>query len=248
MLWQQKYNQNNIRKHHRLKQQLIATPVEGNSTRRVRFTVLHEMLQSQYPSSRISAIEAKKTIQEAFPHVESKRSTHQKSTYIVGVELRPAPASVTSPPKAEAREPGPTCSQKELIERIQVLEGRVRELESSRNDTITGFRNHLAMEADQVISYNEQVFHGPDSTDNLAKFSLDTLVDELRSQAPSLYGLLQEVGHTSRNHSATEGICTEELKTVTSMCVLLNARTNRCNGMQLLMSLMLIVRATNKQV
>ena len=110
----------------------------------------------------------------------------------------------------------------------------MRELESSRNNTITGFRNHLAREADQVISYNEQVFHGPDSTDNLAKFSLDTLVDELRSQAPSLYGLLQEVGHTSRNHNATEGICTEELKTI---CVLLNARTNRCNGMQLLMGL-----------
>ena len=106
------------------------------------------MLQSQYPSSRISPIEAKKTIQEAFPHVESKRSTHQKSTYIVGVELRPAPASVVSPHKAEA---GPTCSQKELIERIQVLEGRVWELESSRNDTITGFRNQLAREADQVL-------------------------------------------------------------------------------------------------
>ena len=99
-----------------------------------------------------------------------------------------------------------------------------------------------------MICYNEQVFHGPDSAENIVKFSLDALVDELRSQAPSLYGILQDVGHTSRNESATESICTEELKTVASMCVLLNARTNRCNGLQLLMSLMLIARATNKQV
>ena len=223
--------------------------MDGHGAQRVRFTVLLEMLQHQYSSSSITAIEARKIIQEAFPHIISKRSTHQKATYIVGVELRSAPASA-SPSKAEAQEPGPACSRNELIERIQVLEGRVRELERSRVHTIIGFRNQLAREADQVISYNEQAFHGPDSTENIAKFSLDTLVDELRSQAPSLYGLLQDVGHTSRNESTTERICTEELKTVTSMCVLLNARTisNRCNGMQLLISLMLIVRATNKQV
>ena len=234
------------KKTHRLKQQLTATPVDGHGAQRVRFTVLLEMLQHQYSSSSITAIEARKIIQEAFPHIIiSKRSTHQKAIYIVGVELRPAPASA-SPSKAEAQEPGPACSRNELIERIQVLEGRVRELERSRDHTIIGFRNQLAQEADQVISYNEQAFHGPDSTENIAKFSLDTLVDELRSQAPSLYGLLQDVGHTSRNESTTERICTEELKTVTSMCVLLNARTNRCNGMQLLISLMLIARATNK--
>ena len=232
---------------HRLKQQLTATPVDGHGAQRVRFTVLLEMLQHQYSSSSITAIEARKIIQEAFPHIISKRSTHQNATYIVGVELRPAPASA-SPSKAEAQEPGPACSRNELIECIQVLEGQVRELERSRDHTITGFRNQLAREADQVISYNEQAFHGPDSTENIAKFSLDTLVDELHSQAPSLYGLLQDVGHTSRNESTTERICTEELKTVTSMCVLLNARTNRCNGMQLLISLMLIARATNKQV
>ena len=228
---------------HRLKQQLTATPVDGHGAQRVSFTVLLEMLQHQYSSSSITAIEARKIIQEAFPHIISKRSTHQKATYIVGVELRPVPA-LASPSKAEAQEPGPACSRNELIERIQVLE----ELERSRDHTITGFRNQLAREADQVISYNEQAFHGPDSTENIAKFSLDTLVDELHSQAPSLYGLLQDVGHTSRNESTTERICTEELKTVTSMCVLLNARTNRCNGMQLLISLMLIARATNKQV
>ena len=233
---------------HGLKQQLTATPVDGHGAQRVRFAVLLELLQNKYSSSSITAIEARKIIREAFPHTISKRSTHQKATHIVGVELRPAPASASSSLQAAAPEPGPTRSRDELIERIQVLEGRVWELEKSRNDAISGFRNQSAREADQVISYNEQVFHGPDSAENIAKFFLDTLVDELRSQAPSLYGLLQDVGHTSRNESATESICTEELKTVASMCVLLNARTNRCNGLQLLMNLMLIARATNKQV
>ena len=67
----------------------------------------------------------------------------------------------------------------------------MRELEGSRDHTFTSFRNQLAREADQVISYNKPVFHGPDSTENIAKFSP---VDELHSQALSLYGLLQDVG------------------------------------------------------
>lgn len=41
---------------------------------------------------------------------------------------------------------------------------------------------------------------------------------------------------------------TEEVKTVTSICALLNARSTRVKGIQLLINMMLIARLTSKHI
>ena len=62
-----------------------------------------------------------------------------------------------------------------------------------------------------------------------------------------LYKLVQQLGSTQRN--ARDGARPdEELKAVMALCTLLNARSARTKGLQLMVSLMLVARATGRQV
>ena len=65
---------------------------------------------------------------------------------------------------------------------------------------------------------------------------------------PTSYAIFNELGDTSRNCSDGSRVPVEQMKAMVSLLVLLNARSNRCNGLQLLISMMLIERATHKQV
>ena len=56
---------------------------------------------------------------------------------------------------------------------------------------------------------------------------------------------MSTLGDTTRNR---EDATTEEVKVVASMCSLLNARSARMNGLQLLVSMMLVARATSREV
>ena len=105
----------------------------------------------------------------------------------------------------------------------------------------------LIKEADMVIACGNQSSHGPDNIDDLSEFTIDAVISEFQSYAPSLYAFFQQLGHTSRNPSETS-LPVEEMKALMALCTLMNARSNRFKGLQLLLSMMLIARATNKQV
>ena len=108
-------------------------------------------------------------------------------------------------------------------------------------------RESLIKEADMVIACGSQGSHGPDSIDDLSDFSIDAVIAEFQSYAPSLYAFFQQFGHTHRNSSDTS-LPVEEMKALMALCTLMNARSNRFKGLQLLLSMMFIARATNKQV
>ena len=72
------------------------------------------------------------------------------------------------------------------------------------------------------------------------------MITELKSNAHYLYQLMVTLGKTERNQ--TPGINTEQRRAIMSICTLLKARSVRVKGVQLLISLMLIARATNRQV
>ncbi len=94
-----------------------------------------------------------------------------------------------------------------------------------------------------------QVFHGPDTVEHFEAFSIDSVMSELRAGMPDVYRLFATLGKTERNRAADqEGHTPEEMKALMSACILLNAHSNRVKGVQLLMSIMLVARATSKQV
>ena len=87
------------------------------------------------------------------------------------------------------------------------------------------------------------VVHGPDSPEHLHDFSIQGLVDELKQLAPTLLDLFVSLGDTKRNSDSTD-----EIETRQDMKTLLNARSQKVKGFQIFISMMLIARATNKQV
>lgn len=91
---------------------------------------------------------------------------------------------------------------------------------------------------------------GPDSYEHFCEFTLECMVHELQEMVPDLYGFFMKLGDVSRQISldgASQEHTIRGLKAIYSLCTLLNARSNRVNGLQLLLSMMLIARSTNKQ-
>lgn len=86
------------------------------------------------------------------------------------------------------------------------------------------------------------------SLERLDSFTLAEVIRDVKRSAPNLYSLLCDLGDTSRNASDKMITTHEEVKVITSVCVLPNARSRRIKGVQLFLSIMLIARAVNKQV
>lgn len=81
------------------------------------------------------------------------------------------------------------------------------------------------------------------------KFSLDTVLSEVKTLAPNLLSLFNRLAAAERNQSdGSDEVALEGIKALVALCVLINARSRRAKGLQLFMSTMLIARATSKQV
>ena len=128
----------------------------------------------------------------------------------------------------------------QLLQRIRVLEERVHSLESSQR---------FVHEANNMMALSVIGTHGPDTLPRLTEFSFDGIINEFKTYTPELYCLFQKLGDTERHLSPLQsGLCVEEMKAMMSLCALFNARSQRFNGLQLLISFMLVARGTGKQV
>lgn len=167
----------------------------------------------------------------AFPLTQTKRLSRGgvKQTCAVGVDVMEV---TSSQPEPDDRE--------QLVKRIHELEERLHMYENFE---------YLLDEADNMVAQSVISQQGPDTLPHLQEFSFDRVIGEFQSYAPQLYHLFNQLGDSNRHklpqHS---GLTVEETKTVTSMCTIFNARTQRFKGLQLLMSMMLIARGTGKQV
>lgn len=91
------------------------------------------------------------------------------------------------------------------------------------------------------------IMHGPDTLERLQSFTIDTVLAELHTYTPDILQLFETLGQTSRNIHGND-LAVEQIKGLVSICTLLNARTHRAKGLQLLIGIMLIACATSKQV
>ena len=121
-----------------------------------------------------------------------------------------------------------------------LLEPRVKELEKTSPVMLT-------QQADQ-LQHSSLILCGPDTPDHFQNFSIDRVIQELQEQAPDMYKFFMQLCDVQRNVSPDSSISIKEIKGVTSLCTVLNARSNRVKGLQLLISMMLIARSTSKQV
>lgn len=104
-------------------------------------------------------------------------------------------------------------------------------------------------ELSEMVS-SKALVTGPVNPDSLQLFNSETIISEMLVIMPKLYGLFNELADSQRNchGNSDSNVRVEQLKAIMSLLVLLNARSNHANGVQLLISMMLIGRSTNKQV
>ncbi len=255
----------------RLRSQLV---VNSECDEPVEFRTIHSMVLDEFPGT--STIATSRMIKEAFPSTYIKRIGREKVHCVVGVRLQHTSSAMQSvallPGSAEsacsstsgARVAQPSqlveaFSTGQLLLELQdekdrrfALERQVHELHSKLmqyEQVLPQFRHQLQSEADQIALSALPVVHGPSTQAQIRSFTLDGVIEDLKATCPHMYQLFQEVGRTQRMAAQHPDVLPlAELKAVVSMCTLLNARSNRVKGVQLLISLMLIARATNKQV
>ena len=190
---------------------------------------IQKLLQDRFHPDVISTIEACKILKLAFPSSQNKRLSRGgvKQTYVLGLEIMEATQS-----QGDDRE--------QLLQRIRELEGKLSRYQHFE---------HFLEEVENMVSLSVHCLHGPDTLPRLNHFSFDGVIEEFQMYAPELYHLFRQLGDSERNRSPQQSHLTvEEMKTVTSLCTLFNARSQRFKGLQLLMSLMLVARGTSKQV
>ena len=131
---------------------------------------------------------------------------------------------------------------------VQQLQKRISEFETSLS-TVPKFdcTPLLVRQMDSLLQQGNQIIHGPSAPAQFSDFSMQVLIDEISSSAPDVYRLFLELGDTERNQT-DEGTPVEQRKDIMSLCTMLNAKQRKANGLQLLISFMLIARATSKQV
>ena len=202
---------------------------------------IHQQIAQQFPSDPIDHGQVGRLIMKAFPNAQSKRIGEEK-TFIVGIELCATLQPTSESPEALLQVEKARSEQLSL--QVQMLEARVRELEQR---PLQHTYNPLLKQVEAVFREGQNVLHGPDTPTRFDNFSLAAVTDELRTFAPDLFSLLNRLAKSQRNE-ASEEVTVEQRKVVMSLCTLLNARSQRVKGLQLLISFMLVARATSKQV
>ena len=233
---------------------------EAPPEKRIRFYEVHDKLHNQF---NVSATHTAKVLKAAFPQTERKRVGREKHSYYTRItwKARPVSSHPQPPPQLVGASPSslplglvpvtqpppePPSAVAQLLARNYELESRVKHLEERMEKMVSAAQ--IEQEVASLVQSEGQVVYGPDTPEHFQSFSLDQVSREVQSGAPTLYGLMQMICDTSRNAQDDGGTTVEETKALVSCCILLNSRSQRVSGIQLLMSLMMVARGISKQV
>ena len=220
-----------------LKQFYGKTPTEGPEAKRVKFSDIHQTLQQHFPSDKISTQVCHAIVEEAFPDAKRIQVGKQRLHYVVGIEK--------SHPCTDSIE-GLQANNIQLRTKVNQLEERIRELEAQISTPPT-YIPLLTQQMDLLLQRGDQILRGPNTPARFSQFSVKVLTEEIETNAPDVYQLFLKLGDTDRNLTFGTDTPVEQRKAIMSLCTLLNARNRSANGLQLLLSFMLIARATSKQ-
>ena len=238
----------------RLQKVFRESPTEGPQAKKVKFSNIQEELGKQFPDHVVSQYAVSKSIAKAFPRAISKRSGKSRKVHVFGMESAresfTSEEQSTSLQQSASVDPSTSVHQSSLVDSLreenEQLRQRIQQLQSQleRSRPCT-----LSHQMDLVVQHAKHAVHGPDTLEHFRDFSIDAIVAELHEHAPDLYQLFIQLANTSRSITTeSDHRSVEELKAVASFSCLLNARNRRAKGIQLLISLMLIARATSRQV
>ena len=244
----------------RLKEQLQEGPTDGPYQACIKLSDVQAMVQKHFSTVKVTAQETSKILHQAFPSATSGRST-----VVFGVRRRPSASHtpsgtpiINTPSSTTFHVPTRQAHIEEELRTMQsqnaALMERVAQLEM-QNACLQGVASAdtislsiLNSQIRNLTSPSTLVSHGPDTPERLQKFTLNAVIAEVRVLAPDLLSLFCTLRETERNANEKQRLMTEDIKALCSLCILLNARSMRVKGLQLMISMMLTARGTIKQV
>ena len=199
-----------------------------------------EEARTQLSPTVVSNFALAQAIRKEFPNATSKKAGDKRHTYVYGMEK--ASTGLVDLDRALIR-------NEQLERQLQELQQRVDQLEKEKESLISSEKLEGQMQS--LLNPNKIAYHGPDTIAHLQGFSLDSLIEEFTANAPDVMDLIRQLGNCSTYEGSDaddENLSTATQRTVTSLCTLLKCRSVKVLGLQLLLSIMLIARATHKQV
>lgn len=133
----------------------------------------------------------------------------------------------------------------ELMMYIQQLEKQNAELIRAQSKAF--WPEAIENQVTKLMNPAHCVHHGPDTLDQMEKFSLDAIITEIRAHAPDVFRLINVIGGSDRLADSDITQVTQ-LRSVSSLLTLLKCRSVKVLGVQLLLTFMLIAQATSRQV
>ena len=218
-----------------LKDRFHETPTSGPEAKKVKFSDVKDELETQFVSAKFSSYTVSHLIRDTFPNTISKPAGKSRQQYVFGLG-RKIPISATHTSTPCSHDPlsslGPNQSSQDdqtsgIVDQLlkcSQMEDRIKGLENQSHDG-------MVRQADSIIQHKCSETQGPDTIDHLHDSTIDSIITDLRQNSPDLYSLFLKIGDTRRNACDDEGLSTEDIKAVASLCTLLNARSNRVKGL-----------------
>ena len=103
-------------------------------------------------------------------------------------------------------------------------------------------------EIDGITSSPYAAYHGPNTIAHFKEFSLDHLITEFKQHAPDVWQFINLLGNTERFSDNADLLAVAKCRAASVMSTLLKCRSQKTLGLQLLVGLMLIARATSRRV
>lgn len=205
--------------------------VSGPDCKRVKFSDIVDEATTGFPLP-VSSGALSHAIREEFPNSVNKRVGEKRHTYIYGIDKEDCPS-----PLEVALE-----RNRDLEREVELLKQKIVVLEN-------GSAQKLESQMQSLLRPDLLCYHGPDSIGHLEHFSLDTLIEECKVNAPDVLDLIKTLGNCSRHDDESdEHLQIATLRSTMALCTLLKCRSVKVLGLQLFITIMLIARATSKQV
>lgn len=219
-----------------------------SAEKKVKFSAIYDDLATQFPSETWNSRMVSETVRSAFPQSSSKQYGKFHTTFVHGIEANePDPANPDSTLIVSLKQS--LEAEKEKNEQL-VLSSRKLEEENAklRGLLATAFQpDIIESQVQSMMNSSCSAYHGPDTIEHFYSFSIDRVISELHTHAPDVLRLFSLIGNVYR-HDDAEHTKVAQLQSVSSLLNLLKCRSVKVLGVQLLLTFMLIARATNKQV
>ena len=205
-----------------LKAHFHETLTSGPEAKKVKFSDLKDELEMQFVSTKFSSYFVSHLVRETFPNTISKPAGKSRQQYAFGLGRKipistthtNTPCSHDSPSTLGSNQSSLDDQASGIVDQLlkcSQMEDRIKELEKQSHDT-------MVRQADSIAQRKCSVTQGPDAIDHLHKFSIDSIITDLREQSPDLYSLFLKIGDTRRNAHDDEGLSMEDIKAVASLC------------------------------